>query len=126
MAAVDVYAITDKLLQVLATRLEARGQHLRFQAMLTEYLDGFLAICARVFSQTDPKSWSDERGGGRGMGRRTAGRFAGWSVFQSVQLLQLHRDATPITPLNTCLETTERCDAELGARLLVLLEFLTS
>lgn len=43
MATVDVYAITDKLddtlIQVLATRLEARGQHLRFQAMLTEYLD---------------------------------------------------------------------------------------
>jgi ubiquinone/menaquinone biosynthesis C-methylase UbiE len=43
MATVDVYAITDKLddtlLQVLATRLEARGQHPRFQAMLTEYLD---------------------------------------------------------------------------------------
>ena len=43
MATVDVYAITDKLddtlLQVLATRLEARGEHPRFQAMLTEYLD---------------------------------------------------------------------------------------
>ena len=43
MATVDVYAITDKLddrlLQVVATRLEARGQHPRFQAMLTEYLD---------------------------------------------------------------------------------------
>ena len=37
------YAISDKLddtlLQVLATRLEARGQHPRFQAMFTEYLD---------------------------------------------------------------------------------------
>ena len=43
MAAVDVYAITDKrdgaMLQVVATRLEARGRHARFQAMLTEYLD---------------------------------------------------------------------------------------
>src|SRR5260221_705533 len=43
MATVDIYAITDKLddtlLKVLATRLEARGQHPRFQAMLTEYLD---------------------------------------------------------------------------------------
>jgi hypothetical protein len=39
-----------------------------------------------------------------GMGRRTAGRFAEWSVFRSVQLLQLCRDATPIPPLNTPLE----------------------
>lgn len=39
----DVYAITDRLddttLQVLAKRLEARGQHPRFRAMLREYLD---------------------------------------------------------------------------------------
>ena len=43
MARVDVYAITDQLddtlLQVLAARLEARGRHPRFQAMLREYLD---------------------------------------------------------------------------------------
>jgi ubiquinone/menaquinone biosynthesis C-methylase UbiE len=43
MATVDVYAITDQLddtlLQVLAERLEARGRHPRFHAMLTEYLD---------------------------------------------------------------------------------------
>jgi ubiquinone/menaquinone biosynthesis C-methylase UbiE len=52
MATVDVYAITDKLddtlLQVLATRLEARGQHLRFQAMLTEYLDAMNIDAART------------------------------------------------------------------------------
>src|SRR5260370_34222101 len=52
MATVDVYAITDKLddtlLQVLATRLEARGQHLRFQAMVTEYLDAMNIDVART------------------------------------------------------------------------------
>jgi ubiquinone/menaquinone biosynthesis C-methylase UbiE len=52
MATVDVYAITDKLddtlLQVLATRLEARGQHPRFQAMLVEYLDAMNIDTART------------------------------------------------------------------------------
>ena len=52
MATVDVYAITseldDTLLQVLATRLEARGQHPRFQAMLTEYLDAMNIGAART------------------------------------------------------------------------------
>ena len=53
MPAVDVYAITDKLddtlLQVLARRLEARGRHPRFQAMLTEYLDAMNIDTARTF-----------------------------------------------------------------------------
>jgi ubiquinone/menaquinone biosynthesis C-methylase UbiE len=52
MATVDIYAITDKLddtlLKVLATRLEARGQHPRFQAMLTEYLDAMNIDVART------------------------------------------------------------------------------
>ena len=52
MATVDINAITDKLdntlLQVLATRLEARGQHPRFQAMLTEYLDAMNIDTART------------------------------------------------------------------------------
>jgi predicted TPR repeat methyltransferase len=52
MATIDIYAITDKpddtLLQVLATRLEARGQHLRFQAMLTEYIDAMNIDVART------------------------------------------------------------------------------
>jgi arsenite methyltransferase len=52
MATIDVYAITnelnDTLLQVLATRLEARGQHPRFQAMLTEYLDAMNIDTART------------------------------------------------------------------------------
>jgi ubiquinone/menaquinone biosynthesis C-methylase UbiE len=52
VATVDIYAITDKLddtlLKVLATRLEARGQHLRFQAMLTEYLDAMNIDVART------------------------------------------------------------------------------
>ena len=52
MPAVDVYAITDKLdntlLQVLAARLEARGQHPRFQAMLTEYLNAMNIDAART------------------------------------------------------------------------------
>jgi hypothetical protein len=45
------YAISDKLddtlLQVLATRLEARGQHSGFQAMFTEYLDAISIDAAR-------------------------------------------------------------------------------
>jgi ubiquinone/menaquinone biosynthesis C-methylase UbiE len=48
----DVYAITDKLndalLRVVATRLEARGRHLRFQEMLTEYLDAMNIDTART------------------------------------------------------------------------------
>ncbi|MBW0000309.1 MAG: methyltransferase domain-containing protein [Verrucomicrobia bacterium] len=52
MAKVDVYAITDKLddtlLQVAATRLEARGQNPRFRAMLTEYLDAMRIEAART------------------------------------------------------------------------------
>ena len=43
MGTVDVYRITDQLddatLDVLVTRLEARGQHPRFVAMMREYLD---------------------------------------------------------------------------------------
>src|SRR5262249_13906145 len=43
MAPVDPYAITDKLddalLQVVVTRLEARGKHPVFAKMLQEYLD---------------------------------------------------------------------------------------
>jgi ubiquinone/menaquinone biosynthesis C-methylase UbiE len=43
MTAVDVYRITDKLdgdtLDVLETRLEARGRHPRFLHMMGEYLD---------------------------------------------------------------------------------------
>ena len=43
MAKADVYRITDTLdeaaLEVMATRLEVRGRHPRFAAMLEEYLD---------------------------------------------------------------------------------------
>jgi ubiquinone/menaquinone biosynthesis C-methylase UbiE len=43
MGTVDVYRITDKLddatLEVLVTRLEARGKHPRFAAMMRDYLD---------------------------------------------------------------------------------------
>jgi ubiquinone/menaquinone biosynthesis C-methylase UbiE len=43
MAAVDVYRITDKLddptLEALVTRLEARGKHPRFTAMMNDYFD---------------------------------------------------------------------------------------
>src|SRR5262244_562918 len=43
MATVDVYRITNELddatLDVLATRLEARGKHPRFFEMMREYLD---------------------------------------------------------------------------------------
>jgi len=36
------------MLQVVATRLEARGRHVRFQAMLTEYLDAMKIDRART------------------------------------------------------------------------------
>jgi hypothetical protein len=43
MKKADVYRITDRLdgasLEAIATRLEVRGQHPRFMAMLNEYLD---------------------------------------------------------------------------------------
>ena len=43
MSTVDVYRVTDKLddltLDVVVTRLEARGKHPRFIAMMNEYLD---------------------------------------------------------------------------------------
>ena len=43
MGTLDVYRITDKLdeptLDVVVTRLEARGRHPRFIAMMTQYLD---------------------------------------------------------------------------------------
>ena len=43
MGTVDVYRVTDKLddltLDVVVTRLEARGKHPRFIAMMGEYLD---------------------------------------------------------------------------------------
>ena len=43
MASSDPYATTDKLddslLQVIVTRLEARGKHPQFEKMLHDYLD---------------------------------------------------------------------------------------
>lgn len=43
MSTVDVYRVTDKLddltLDVVVTRLEARGKHPRFIAMMNQYLD---------------------------------------------------------------------------------------
>jgi ubiquinone/menaquinone biosynthesis C-methylase UbiE len=51
MGTVDVYRITDKLddatLDVLVTRLEARGKHPRFAAMMREYLDAMAIDSAR-------------------------------------------------------------------------------
>ena len=44
MPGLDPYNITDKLddglLDVISTRLENRGKHARFAAMLTDYLEG--------------------------------------------------------------------------------------
>ena len=74
MATVDVYAITDKLddtlLQVLAARLEARGQHPRFQAMLTEYLDAMNIDTARNILDI---------GCGTGVAARTIARRKGFT-----------------------------------------------
>lgn len=51
MGKVDVYRITDKLddatLDVLVTRLEARGKHPRFADMMREYLDAMAIDSAR-------------------------------------------------------------------------------
>jgi SAM-dependent methyltransferase len=74
MATVDVYAITDKLddtlLQVLAARLEARGQHPRFRAMLTEYLDAMNIDTARTVLDI---------GCGTGVAARTIARRKGFT-----------------------------------------------
>ena len=74
MAKVDVYAITDKLddalLQAVATRLEARGQHPRFQAMLTEYLDTMRIDAARTIL---------DLGCGTGVAARTIARRQGFT-----------------------------------------------
>jgi ubiquinone/menaquinone biosynthesis C-methylase UbiE len=51
MGTVDVYRITDKLddatLEVLVTRLEARGKHPRFAGMMRDYLDAMGIDSAR-------------------------------------------------------------------------------
>jgi ubiquinone/menaquinone biosynthesis C-methylase UbiE len=51
MGTVDVYRITDKLddatLEVLVTRLEARGRHPRFVGMMRDYLDAMAIDSAR-------------------------------------------------------------------------------
>jgi len=61
------------------------------------------------FQHVLAKSWSDERQGGRRMGRRVAGRFAEWGVFRSLQLLQLRSDTTLI---HTSAETPQRINVD--------------
>jgi ubiquinone/menaquinone biosynthesis C-methylase UbiE len=52
MGTVDVYRITDRLddptLEVLVTRLESRGKHQRFTAMMHEYFDAMNIDSARA------------------------------------------------------------------------------
>ena len=51
MGSVDVYRITDRLddstLEVLVSRLESRGRHPRFIAMMNEYFDAMRIESAR-------------------------------------------------------------------------------
>ncbi|MEO8037780.1 MAG: methyltransferase domain-containing protein [Betaproteobacteria bacterium] len=73
MTAVDVYRITDRLdsatLEVLETRLEARGKHPRFLHMMNEYLDAMgIDGAARVL----------DVGCGTGVVARTIARRAGF------------------------------------------------
>jgi ubiquinone/menaquinone biosynthesis C-methylase UbiE len=74
MATVDVYRITDQLdnsvLDALISRLEARGQHAGFVAMLEEYLDAMnIDAAARVL----------DVGCGTGVASRTIARRKGFS-----------------------------------------------
>jgi ubiquinone/menaquinone biosynthesis C-methylase UbiE len=76
MGTVDVYRITNKLddatLDVLVTRLEARGKHPRFIAMMQEYLDAMAIDSAKSVL---------DLGCGTGVATRAIGRrpgFSGW------------------------------------------------
>ena len=55
MAAMDPYALTNKLddslLQVIITRLEARGRHPRFRRMLEDYLDAMSVDSRHSFAR---------------------------------------------------------------------------
>jgi ubiquinone/menaquinone biosynthesis C-methylase UbiE len=71
MSNFDVYGMTDKLnnavLDVIVTRLEARGKHPRFQQMLQEYLSAMnIQTMQRVL----------DLGCGTGVATRTIARFA--------------------------------------------------
>lgn len=74
MGTVDVYRITSKLddatLDVLATRLEARGKHPRFARMLQEYLDAMVIDSAKSVL---------DLGCGTGVAARAIGRRPGFS-----------------------------------------------
>jgi ubiquinone/menaquinone biosynthesis C-methylase UbiE len=74
MATVDVYRITDQLddptLEVLVTRLEARGKHPRFTAMMNEYLEAM---------SIDPAGAVLDLGCGTGLVARTLARRTGFT-----------------------------------------------
>ena len=74
MGIVDVYRITSRLddatLNVLATRLEARGKHPRFAEMLREYLDAM---------RIDSAESVLDLGCGTGVAARTIARRPGFS-----------------------------------------------
>lgn len=91
MPAVDVYRVTDQLdadtLEVMAARLEARGQHPRFVTMYREYLDAMgIDTAQRVL----------DIGCGTGVIARAIGRrpgFAGWvlGIDRSAHLVEAAR-----------------------------------
>jgi len=91
MATVDVYRITDQLdnsvLDALISRLEARGKHPGFMAMLQEYLDAMdIDAAARVL----------DVGCGTGVASRTIARRQGFSghvtgIDRSAYLIEVGR-----------------------------------
>jgi hypothetical protein len=97
MGAVDAYRITDKLddstPDVLAARLEARGQHPRFIGMMREYLGAigkadFFAPGLQALARLLPKSGAMSESEARAlvdalMKQSDAGTYFGASNFYS-------------------------------------------
>lgn len=59
MVTIDVYRITDKLddatLEVVETRLEARGKHPRFIEMMEDYLDAMRSRLGKPSQSARPR-----------------------------------------------------------------------